>query len=302
MQNETIDKLKKAGYITVTADSQGIADQVGISGGGGSGEGLVKVITTLDNPNCLIGSIESLPYYLDGPSSLADFAALLGVDSVEDLVNSDVLVGVASLEDNSVEDAALFLDKYVQEFSADPSVIEQWPDNLAELLGVQDVNPADFTLLRGKQITLTGLYLMITLFEMTPEIDGVPVGSFIYNASVEDPGIIGGSSPAPTPTFTIPTVHIGTQNSALNNYTSKSDFLNALHITEEQFNDMWQQKILQLKLNKNGVSYTLAFGGFEQDRATRFWFGGTRQTPDVEIGQLNSGYYYMTGALFGSNG
>ena len=27
MTNETIDKLKKAGYITVTADSQGIADQ-----------------------------------------------------------------------------------------------------------------------------------------------------------------------------------------------------------------------------------------------------------------------------------
>ena len=30
MQNETIDKLKEAGYITVTADSQGIADKVGI--------------------------------------------------------------------------------------------------------------------------------------------------------------------------------------------------------------------------------------------------------------------------------
>ena len=34
MQNETIDKLKNAGYITVTDDSQGIADKVGISGGG----------------------------------------------------------------------------------------------------------------------------------------------------------------------------------------------------------------------------------------------------------------------------
>ena len=33
MQNETIDKLKNAGYITVTDDSQGIADKVGISGG-----------------------------------------------------------------------------------------------------------------------------------------------------------------------------------------------------------------------------------------------------------------------------
>ena len=31
--NETIDKLKSAGYITVTADSQGIADQCQIGGG-----------------------------------------------------------------------------------------------------------------------------------------------------------------------------------------------------------------------------------------------------------------------------
>ena len=30
MQNETIDKLKNAGYITVTDDSQGIADKVGV--------------------------------------------------------------------------------------------------------------------------------------------------------------------------------------------------------------------------------------------------------------------------------
>ena len=30
MQNETIDKLKEAGYITVTDDSQGIADKVGV--------------------------------------------------------------------------------------------------------------------------------------------------------------------------------------------------------------------------------------------------------------------------------
>ena len=35
MENETIDKLKNAGYITVTDDSQGIADKVGIGGGGG---------------------------------------------------------------------------------------------------------------------------------------------------------------------------------------------------------------------------------------------------------------------------
>ena len=34
MQNEIIDKLKNAGYITVTDDSQGIADKVGVSGGG----------------------------------------------------------------------------------------------------------------------------------------------------------------------------------------------------------------------------------------------------------------------------
>ena len=30
MQNETIDKLKNAGYITVTDDSQGIADKAGV--------------------------------------------------------------------------------------------------------------------------------------------------------------------------------------------------------------------------------------------------------------------------------
>ena len=36
MQNETIDKLKNAGYITVTDDSQGIADAVGIDGGSGN--------------------------------------------------------------------------------------------------------------------------------------------------------------------------------------------------------------------------------------------------------------------------
>jgi len=41
MKNETIDKLKNAGYITVTDDSQGIADKVGISGGGGSDAGSV---------------------------------------------------------------------------------------------------------------------------------------------------------------------------------------------------------------------------------------------------------------------
>ena len=34
MQNETIDKLKNAGYITVTDDSQGIADKAGIPSGG----------------------------------------------------------------------------------------------------------------------------------------------------------------------------------------------------------------------------------------------------------------------------
>jgi len=34
MKNETIDKLKNAGYITVTDDSQGIADKVGITSGG----------------------------------------------------------------------------------------------------------------------------------------------------------------------------------------------------------------------------------------------------------------------------
>lgn len=34
MQNEIIDKLKNAGYITVTDDSLGIADKVGVSGGG----------------------------------------------------------------------------------------------------------------------------------------------------------------------------------------------------------------------------------------------------------------------------
>ena len=38
MQNETIDKLKAAGYITVTDDSQGIADKVGIQGGGAGEE------------------------------------------------------------------------------------------------------------------------------------------------------------------------------------------------------------------------------------------------------------------------
>ncbi len=32
MKNEIIDKLKELGYITVTADSQGIADQAGIGG------------------------------------------------------------------------------------------------------------------------------------------------------------------------------------------------------------------------------------------------------------------------------
>ena len=35
MSNEIIDKLKNAGYITVTDDSQGIADKAGVDGGGG---------------------------------------------------------------------------------------------------------------------------------------------------------------------------------------------------------------------------------------------------------------------------
>ena len=37
--NETIDKLKSAGYITVTDDSQGIADKCEIGSGGGSAAG-----------------------------------------------------------------------------------------------------------------------------------------------------------------------------------------------------------------------------------------------------------------------
>ena len=39
MRNETIDKLKIAGYITSTDDSQGIADKVGITPGPGPGPG-----------------------------------------------------------------------------------------------------------------------------------------------------------------------------------------------------------------------------------------------------------------------
>lgn len=51
MQNETIDKLKNAGYITVTDDSQGIADKVGIGGGGGDQP-------EIGNNNVTAGSIE----------------------------------------------------------------------------------------------------------------------------------------------------------------------------------------------------------------------------------------------------
>ena len=39
MENETIDKLKDAGYITSTDDSQGIADKVGIVEGMDPGDG-----------------------------------------------------------------------------------------------------------------------------------------------------------------------------------------------------------------------------------------------------------------------
>ena len=48
MKNEIIDKLKEAGYITVTDDSQGIADKVGVSG-----DGAIDIDTTIDVPSYL---------------------------------------------------------------------------------------------------------------------------------------------------------------------------------------------------------------------------------------------------------
>jgi len=52
MKNEIIDKLKEAGYITVTDDSQGIADKVGIGGdssSSGGESGKFVAITKLDD-------------------------------------------------------------------------------------------------------------------------------------------------------------------------------------------------------------------------------------------------------------
>lgn len=89
MKNEIIDKLKVAGYITVTDDSQGIADKVGVAGGGGKS---VFESNSFENSinNKLFENIDTNVWvgYLWNPN----FKEIWTLEKFKDAINADKVV------------------------------------------------------------------------------------------------------------------------------------------------------------------------------------------------------------------